>query len=324
MSACRAACRDAATAIRLARAIVTIGLLGASVSGAAGQQGGAANAPGVSVSDSASTAADSAELLFWETIKDSTNPAEYRAYLEQYPDGVFAALARIRAEPAGVSSSTGSQVGAGVETPLSEAAAPAESEAPSTEENAEAAPIYAVGDRVEALSAQGWAAATIVEQDARGVRVNYDDEALPDEQLDARLLRPAESRDGEAGEAEPGEAPPAGATGSEGGGAVADAPAGQVAPGAYGCRVEFSAFANGAAAVSAGAAEYDITILPEGRYQAFSGEDGLFAYDPAGQVVSWDTGSLSGVETRYEEDSTGSRLILTQFPAPGTSTCTRK
>lgn len=40
------------------------------------------------------------ELAFWDTIKNSTNPADYRAYLDAYPQGRFAALARIRSEPA--------------------------------------------------------------------------------------------------------------------------------------------------------------------------------------------------------------------------------
>ncbi len=37
------------------------------------------------------------ELAFWDAVKDSRNPADYRAYLEQYPQGRFAALARVRA-----------------------------------------------------------------------------------------------------------------------------------------------------------------------------------------------------------------------------------
>jgi hypothetical protein len=36
------------------------------------------------------------EMLFWETIKDSTDPADYQAYLDTYPKGRFAALARAR------------------------------------------------------------------------------------------------------------------------------------------------------------------------------------------------------------------------------------
>jgi uncharacterized caspase-like protein len=36
------------------------------------------------------------EMAFWDSIKASTNRAEYEAYLEQYPKGKFAALARSR------------------------------------------------------------------------------------------------------------------------------------------------------------------------------------------------------------------------------------
>lgn len=36
------------------------------------------------------------ELAFWETVKDSDNPAMFDAYLAQYPGGAFAVLARVR------------------------------------------------------------------------------------------------------------------------------------------------------------------------------------------------------------------------------------
>ncbi len=36
------------------------------------------------------------ELAFWDSVKDSDNPALYDAYLEQYPQGSFVALARAR------------------------------------------------------------------------------------------------------------------------------------------------------------------------------------------------------------------------------------
>jgi hypothetical protein len=39
------------------------------------------------------------ELGFWESVKDSKDPADFRAYLEKYPEGAFAALARRRAQP---------------------------------------------------------------------------------------------------------------------------------------------------------------------------------------------------------------------------------
>nr|VFK50344.1 MAG: PEGA domain-containing protein [Candidatus Kentron sp. TUN]VFK51502.1 MAG: PEGA domain-containing protein [Candidatus Kentron sp. TUN] len=38
------------------------------------------------------------ELAFWEAIQDSEDPDMYRVYLEQYPEGNFAALARSRLE----------------------------------------------------------------------------------------------------------------------------------------------------------------------------------------------------------------------------------
>ena len=36
------------------------------------------------------------ENLFWQSIMNSTNPAEFEAYLEQFPNGVFRALAQAR------------------------------------------------------------------------------------------------------------------------------------------------------------------------------------------------------------------------------------
>jgi uncharacterized caspase-like protein len=39
------------------------------------------------------------ELAFWESIKNSSNPKDYQAYLEQFPKGTFAILARARATP---------------------------------------------------------------------------------------------------------------------------------------------------------------------------------------------------------------------------------
>ncbi len=35
------------------------------------------------------------ELAFWQTVKDSNDPVMFRAYLDQYPRGTFAALARV-------------------------------------------------------------------------------------------------------------------------------------------------------------------------------------------------------------------------------------
>lgn len=41
-----------------------------------------------------------AELVFWQSIADSTDPGDFEAYLERFPDGVFSGLARRRLENA--------------------------------------------------------------------------------------------------------------------------------------------------------------------------------------------------------------------------------
>jgi formylglycine-generating enzyme required for sulfatase activity len=48
--------------------------------------------PAKTPSDSATTA----EMIFWNTIKDSTNPDDFKEYLKKYPNGEFAGLARNR------------------------------------------------------------------------------------------------------------------------------------------------------------------------------------------------------------------------------------
>lgn len=40
--------------------------------------------------------ARSVEVAFWESVRDTKNPVELQAYLDQYPNGVFASLARTR------------------------------------------------------------------------------------------------------------------------------------------------------------------------------------------------------------------------------------
>ncbi len=47
------------------------------------------------------------EISFWQSVEAGGTPAEYQAYLEQYPDGSFAALARTRLATA--PSSTGQE-----------------------------------------------------------------------------------------------------------------------------------------------------------------------------------------------------------------------
>jgi adenylate cyclase len=50
------------------------------------------------------TEAHTTELTFWDSVKDSDNPAMYAAYLEKYPEGSFATLAEVRIEELGAGS----------------------------------------------------------------------------------------------------------------------------------------------------------------------------------------------------------------------------
>ena len=52
------------------------------------------SATGAPSSPAAATAAQ--ESLFWQSIMNSTNPAEFEAYLAQFPNGIFRALAEAR------------------------------------------------------------------------------------------------------------------------------------------------------------------------------------------------------------------------------------
>ncbi len=67
---------------------------------------------------------DPADLVFWQSIQNSTNPAEYQAYLDAFPQGKFAPLARLRVQggamPAGAAPAT-----APAPAPLPQAAMPA-------------------------------------------------------------------------------------------------------------------------------------------------------------------------------------------------------
>ena len=73
--------------------------------------------------------ADSLDADFWDSIKASSNPAEYQAYLEQFPEGRFASLARARINSLKVAAAKPAQVAAPLPAPT---AAPA-SAAPPTQ-----------------------------------------------------------------------------------------------------------------------------------------------------------------------------------------------
>lgn len=55
-------------------------------------------APAAPAPEAGAGANQQAELLFWESIKDSKNPATFEAYLKQFPDGIFAPLAHAKVD----------------------------------------------------------------------------------------------------------------------------------------------------------------------------------------------------------------------------------
>ena len=61
-------------------------------------EGPAAPAPPANEASELPADPHAVEVVFWESIKPSTQTADYEAYLEQYPAGDFAALARARLE----------------------------------------------------------------------------------------------------------------------------------------------------------------------------------------------------------------------------------
>ena len=77
-----------------------------------------------------------AERLYWDSVKDSSDPAEIQTYLDRYLDGTYAALARVRVER--LKREAGATSGAGAPAP--EASAAAGSGAETSAKIAEAGP----------------------------------------------------------------------------------------------------------------------------------------------------------------------------------------
>ena len=59
------------------------------------------------------------ELVFWQTIADSTNPAEFEAYLRRFPNGMFSDLAQIRLEALRAGSASAGRPAGGAASPAS-------------------------------------------------------------------------------------------------------------------------------------------------------------------------------------------------------------
>ena len=81
------------------------------------------------------------ELEFWNSIKDSDDPEDYQAYLEAFPAGVFAPLARRRLEPL----LEQEEILQDSSQPAQETAALPEPAVPETRVNPEDAPLAELG-----------------------------------------------------------------------------------------------------------------------------------------------------------------------------------
>src|SRR5579875_1207243 len=72
--------------------------------------------------------AQDADLVFWQSIQNSSNPAEYQAYLDAFPNGKFRALALIRLKHPPAPKPAAAPAGAAAPT-VAPAAVPAEAAA---------------------------------------------------------------------------------------------------------------------------------------------------------------------------------------------------
>ncbi len=72
--------------------------------------------PNTTVATPTTSAVDK-EVVFWDSIKDSSSPGQFEAYLAQFPDGTFAPLARVRLEELKAAKTTEPEQVAALTTP---------------------------------------------------------------------------------------------------------------------------------------------------------------------------------------------------------------
>ncbi|MBV9756383.1 MAG: ankyrin repeat domain-containing protein [Alphaproteobacteria bacterium] len=127
-------------------------------------------------------AQDAGEIEFWKSVSDSKNPAELQAYLNTYPNGRFAPLARLRITQLGGKPAAAAQEPA---APSAQHAAPA---SPAVKETPVATPEHtaSLGAAIRAGDM------TAVQQAvASGVDVNaWDERGMPPVGLAALLGKP--------------------------------------------------------------------------------------------------------------------------------------
>lgn len=92
---------------------------------------------------------DPAELTFWQSIQNSTDPAEYQAYLQAYPTGKFVGLARSRMQRLGAGAPPGAARTAPAADPAAAPPPPPEPEPTVEEKIVLSSPVGRVGELVK-------------------------------------------------------------------------------------------------------------------------------------------------------------------------------
>ncbi|MEO1460220.1 MAG: caspase family protein, partial [Pseudomonadota bacterium] len=97
--------------------------------------------------------AQNAELIFWDTVKDSGRAVEFRAYLETFPEGMFSEVARARLTILEQAERQAAALQANETEPADASAAPVEAPAATVSAPEEMAPSQTAGSSGEAVLA---------------------------------------------------------------------------------------------------------------------------------------------------------------------------
>jgi len=130
------------------------------------------------------------ELAFWDTIKNSSNPADFREYLKQFPDGSFAGLANIRLEALSASSPQAASPThpSTADVPKPTTAEPLRNEPPSQSEPS-AKPAARVEDTTQIAKARPTAAPSLGVSFWKGTISCEPYSSLPESRFDVPVVR---------------------------------------------------------------------------------------------------------------------------------------
>jgi hypothetical protein len=181
--------------------------------------------------------------------------------------------------------------------------------APAVSEAIEIEPLLKPGARIEALSSEGWQAATITAVEGDQVSIRYAHEVLGEERIDVRLIRKPESElvAKAAPVAETKTPPPSTATTPPAPPLGPRATASKIPTGDYVCEFDNKGAVKDPLTDEDGApiqVTLTIEIVSARVYRAFNGEDDDYNYEPASGRITWENGMLAQDKTgQYRADS---------------------